>query len=236
MKYTKDQVKHYTDIIERLPIQAQGHARQIVAVNNPATVDKALNEYISTLDDVEQIPVQDIDIIQIENDIQGIINKTVLKLGLDTDTDLIRAPQRLFGAVCADIGKYIRPMLVSHESDTNINIDLIIRLVPVYYQLCDRYNKAVLYDHLAGFLGISRDYLSNIEDKLTSAGLSIAKKREASLTAGAIDTPVGTIAALNHLHGWTTNRTETTKQIETVVIYPKLVDIKKNQLSDHSEQ
>ena len=169
-----------------------------------------------------------------------------------TEADLLKAPQRVFGAVSDYVGEKVfkgEKILKSVPYDdkgpytTNNNrydIGKISDVLNLYYSICKEYNKAFLMDYAAGFLAVDDQTLYNLSEKLTSAGFDIFKKRESSLAAGIVDgksSPVGALAVLNKFHNWSGASSNRTEVRETTVVYPVLVDINKNKsdfISDNS--
>ena len=165
------------------------------------------------------------DINTVRSDIYHYIRE-YLNLHDMTEADLLKAPQRVFGAVSDYVGEKVfkgEKILKSVPYDdkgpytTNNNqydIDKMSDVLNLYYSICKEYNKAFLLDYAAGFLAVRDQTLYNIAEKLTESGFDIFKKRESSLAAGIVDgksSPVGSLAVLNRFHGWAgtgSNRTE----------------------------
>lgn len=179
---------------------------------------------------------------EIKDRIRQTINEYLLIHDME-QSDMIKAPQRIFGALSDYIGEKVfkdtKILKMTPYDDkgayiTNNNaydVDKIADILGFYFTLCKEYNKAFLLDYAAGFLGITEQTLYNISDKLTSAGFELGKKRENSLAAGIVDgkqSPVGALAALNHWHGWSGTSSNRTEVRETTVVYPVLVDINKS--------
>lgn len=176
-----------------------------------------------------------IDTVALTSDIMDLIHNYLVMSGLEDEKDLVKAPQRFWGAVCSYIGDNLIKPIVKPVStvyangnrvmDTTIDIPKLADCLKVYCKLCDKYNKAVLIDHAANFAGVSRAYLFNVREKLTPWGLDIWKKREDSIIAGILDGRSGNVTGsaivLNHDYGYATNQTHTEKK-ETIVLYPAL--------------
>ena len=182
------------------------------------------------------------DINAVRSDIYHYIRE-YLNLHDMTETDLLKAPQRVFGAVSDYVGEKVfkgEKILKSVPYDdkgpyiTNNNqydIGKMSDVLNLYYSICKEYNKAFLMDYAAGFLAVDDQTLYNLSEKLTSAGFDLFKKRESSLAAGIVDgksSPVGSLAVLNRFHGWAGTGSNRTEVRETTVMYPVLVDINKN--------
>lgn len=182
------------------------------------------------------------DINTVRSDIYHYIRE-YLNLHDMTEADLLKAPQRVFGAVSDYVGEKVfkgERILKSVPYDdkgpytTNNNqydIDKVQAILSLYYSICKEYNKAFLLDYAAGFLAVRDQTLYNIAEKLTESGFDIFKKREASLAAGIVDgksSPVGSLAVLNRFHGWAGTGANRTEVRETTVMYPVLVDINKS--------
>lgn len=218
-------------------------------INTPATVETVQNKpvngfetvsdnrqnQIERVEDTEIIQNDKIDSVKLTSEIMDLIHNYILISGLEDDKDLVKAPQRFFGAVCSYIGdnliksivKPMKPVLVGKRivADNSVDIYKLADCLKIYCKLCDKYNKAVMVDHAANFSGLSRSYLFNIKDKLTPLGVDLWKKREDSIIAGILDGKSGNITGsaivLNHDYGYATNQTHTEKK-ETIVIYPSL--------------
>lgn len=183
-----------------------------------------------------------IDTVALTSDIMDLIHNYIVMSGLEDEKDLVKAPQRFWGAVCSYIGdNLIKPIVKpvntvyangNRVMDTTIDIPKLADCLKVYCKLCDKYNKAVLIDHAANFAGVSRAYLFNVREKLTPWGLDIWKKREDSIIAGILDGRSGNVTGsaivLNHDYGYATNQTHTEKK-ETIVLYPALTSHQENQ-------
>ena len=182
------------------------------------------------------------DINAVRSDIYHYIRE-YLNLHDMTEADLLKAPQRVFGAVSDYVGEKVfkgEKILksVPYERNGNIttnnnryDIDKISDVLNLYYSICKEYNKAFLMDYAAGFLAVDDQTLYNLAEKLTSKGFDIFKKRESSLAAGIVDgksSPVGSLAVLNRFHGWAGTGANRTEVRETTVMYPVLVDINKS--------
>lgn len=176
-----------------------------------------------------------IDTVALTSDIMDLIYNYLIMSGLEDDKDLVKAPQRFWGAVCSYIGdnlikpivKPMKPVTVGKRivADNSVDVHKLAECLKIYCNLCNKYNKAVMVDHAANFSGLSRAYLFNIKDKLTPFGIDLWKKREDSIIAGILDGKSGNITGsaivLNHDYGYATNQTHTEKK-ETIVIYPSL--------------
>ena len=250
--WTHEELNRVTSELQKIPVEdrkaikdsiksmdtAQQALEAIRAVLSPNTVETTLNtenEPIKPLERVQGETVSNnLDIEQLTDTIHQYILDYCIKNGMDTDTDLIKAPQRIWGAVSHYIGKNVfsepRLLFEPHKPNT-IDIYKVVQVIPIYYTLCDRYNKAVLIDYVAYFLGVSDDWIYQNTEKLTTFGIDLRKKREDSLTACIVDgkqSPVGALAVLNHFHGWNTASKRTERTTERVIAYPVLVDINKD--------
>lgn len=220
-------------------------------INPPATVETSENKPVNgsetdiisdnrqnQLERVENADIiQDdkIDSVLLTSEIMDLIHNYLIMSGLEDDKDLIKAPQRFWGAVCSYIGdnlikpivKPMKPAVMGGRivSDNTVDIPKLAECLKIYCKLCDKYNKAVMVDHAANFSGLSRSFIFNIKDKLTPSGVDLWKKREDSIIAGILDGKSGNITGsaivLNHDYGYATNQTHTEKK-ETIVIYPSL--------------
>lgn len=158
--------------------------------------------------------------------------------------DLTKAPQRQFTALSTYIGDNLfkgnRILWDKTPVDNGSAMavynymydwDIVACMVSFYITMCNLYNKAFLFDGIAGFLHMSENTLKDNNDKLTARGIDIYKKHEDMLSAGIIDgkqSPVGILAHLNHYHGWTSGQTHTERK-ETIVLYPALTSHQDNQ-------
>lgn len=157
--------------------------------------------------------------------------------------DMRKAEQSIFTACCIDIGKtFFKPSdilrsteLKDYGSATITNnhaydINKVCKALEVFDYIANLYGKTFTIWAGSAFCGISDSYMYDRQDVLTVAGVGIKKKAEQSLndiiTAGKRN-PTGAICILNAKHGYNTGNQGTTERIkETVVIYPKLIDIK----------
>lgn len=157
--------------------------------------------------------------------------------------DMRKAEQSIFTACCMDIGKtFFKPSdilrsteLKDYGSATITNnhaydINKVCKALEVFDYIANLYGKTFTIWAGSAFCGISDSYIYDRQDVLTVSGVGIRKKAEQSLndiiTAGKRN-PTGAICILNAKHGYNTGNQGTTERIkETVVIYPKLVDIK----------
>lgn len=159
--------------------------------------------------------------------------------------DLTKAPQRFFTALSAYIGDNLfKGTKILKETSTidngscmpstcdRYNWDRVAACVSLYVNLCNLYNKSFLFDGIAAFLGCGENTLKDNNEKLTQRGVDIYEKREASLSAGVVDTKTtnvtGLLAGLNHWHQWSGTGSNRTEVRETTVMYPVLVDINKS--------
>lgn len=241
-KAVKDSIKDLDSVQQALSVissvKAVINQNKPVLANQGAT-DRQTSENPSTeqLERVNGETVSDnLNIEQLTDTINQYILDYCIKNGMDADTDLIKAPQRIWGAVSHYIGKHVfsepRILFELHKPNT-IDIYKVVQVIPIYYTLCDKYNKAVLIDYVAYFLGVSDQWLYDHTTKLTALGIDLQKKREDSLTACIVDgkqSPVGALAVLNHFHGWNTASTRTERTTEKVIAYPVLVDINKDKV------
>ena len=178
----------------------------------------------------------------IRSDINALINQFIAVHGIE---DLTKAPQRQFMALSSYIGQnYFKNSKILKDSTPRDNgsaaifcnreydIPKLAACISLYSDICSLYNKAFLFDGIASFLGCSENTLKENNDKLTSFGVDIYQKREASLSSGAVDPKTtnitGLLAALNHWHNWSGASTSRTEVRETTVVYPVLVDINKS--------
>ena len=205
---------------------------QVLTVNNSNIQDN------NVLERVQGEELTNLDILSIQASISDLIRSYSLQIGYNDDTDLIKAPQRVWGAVCSFIGDnlirdIVKPMnrLKTKRgqiiTDNTVDIHKLAECLKLYTKLCDKYNKAVLIDHAANFAGLSRAYVFNVRDKLTPLGIDLWKKREDSIISGMLDgksaNVTGCAILLNHDYGYATNTTHTEKK-ETIVIYPTLTN------------
>ena len=221
-------------------------------INTPATVGTVENNPVNgsetdiisdnRINQIERVEnadiIQDdkIDSVLLTSEIMELINNYLIMSGLEDDKDLVKAPQRFWGAVCSYIGdnliksivKPMNPVKIDDRHivrDNSVDIYKLADCLKIYCKLCDKYNKAVMVDHAANFSGLSRTYIFNIREKLTPLGVDLWKKREDSIIAGILDGKSGNVTGsaivLNHDYGYATNQTHTEKK-ETIVIYPSL--------------
>ena len=184
----------------------------------------------------------DFNIDTIRSDINAMINTFTSIHGIE---DLTKAPQRQFMALSSYIGQnYFKKSKILRDDTPRDNgsavtfynrdydIPRLAACISLYFDICSLYNKAFLYDGVASFIGCSENTLRENADKLTSFGIDLNQKREASLSSGAVDPKTtnitGLLAALNHWHGWSGTNTNRTEVRETTVVYPVLVDINKS--------
>ena len=157
--------------------------------------------------------------------------------------DMRKAEQSIFTACCIDIGKtFFKPSDVLRSTElkdygsatiTNnhsYDINKVCKALEVFDYIANLYGKTFTIWAGSAFCGISDSYMYDRQDVLTVSGVGIRKKAEQSLndiiTAGKRN-PTGAICILNAKHGYNTGNQGTTERIkETVVIYPKLIDIK----------
>jgi len=217
-------------------------------INTPATVETIENKPIngSEMDSISDNPQNQLervngDIVNGDFNINEIKDNVLHLITVFCDTydiqDLTKAPQRQFTALSTFIGDNLfkgnrilwdKTPVDNGSAMTVYNYmydwDIVACMVSFYITICNLYNKAFLFDGVAGFLHMSENTLKDNNDKLTARGIDIYKKHEDMLSAGIIDgkqSPVGILAHLNHYHGWTTGQTHTEKK-ETIVIYPSL--------------
>ena len=212
------------------------------AINGNRTEIQGKSNQLERVTDSGIVKDDKIDTVQLTSDIMDLIHNYIVMSGLEDEKDLVKAPQRFWGAVCSYIGdNLIKPIVKpvntvyangNRVMDTTIDIPKLADCLKVYCKLCDKYNKAVLIDHAANFAGVSRAYLFNVREKLTPWGLDIWKKREDSIIAGILDGKSGNVTGsaivLNHDYGYATNQTHTEKK-ETIVLYPALTSHQENQ-------
>ncbi len=190
---------------------------------------------------------------EIKDRIRQTINEYLLIHDME-ESDMIKAPQRIFGALSDYIGEKVfkgtktlrrTPYDTKAINPTNNNaydVNKIADALGFYFTLCKEYNKTFLLDYAAGFLAVDNQTFYNLAEKLTPLGFDVFQKREESLAAGIVDgkqSPVGALAALNHWHGWSGTNTNRTEVRETTVVYPVLVDINKSSretISDKQSQ
>lgn len=157
--------------------------------------------------------------------------------------DMRKAEQSIFTACCIDIGKtFFKPSDVLRSTElkdygsatiTNnhaYDVNKVCKALEVFDYIANLYGKTFTIWAASAFCGISDSYMYDRQDVLTVAGVGIRQKAEQSLndiiTAGKRN-PTGAICILNAKHGYNTGNQGTTERIkETVVIYPKLIDIK----------
>lgn len=238
-KAVKDSIKDLDSVQQALSVIAS--VKAVISQNKPVLANQGTTDHQTTENPVlERVNGEtvsnNLDIEQLTDTINRYILDYCIKNGMDTDTDLIKAPQRIWGAVSHYIGKHVfsepRILFEPHKPNT-IDIYKVVQVIPIYYTLCDKYNKAVLIDYVAYFLGVSDQWMYDHTTKLTTLGVDLAKKREDSLTACIVDgkqSPVGALAVLNHFHGWNTASTRTERTTEKVIAYPVLVDINKDKV------
>lgn len=217
-------------------------------INPPTASDKAENKPVNTsiidnTSDNRQNQLERVngDIVNGDFNINEIKDNVLHLITVFCDTydiqDLTKAPQRQFTALSTFIGDNLfkgnrilwdKTPVDNGSAMTVYNYmydwDIVACMISFYITICNLYNKAFLFDGIAGFLHMSENTLKDNNDKLTARGIDIYKKHEDMLSAGIIDgkqSPVGILAHLNHYHGWTTGQTHTEKK-ETIVIYPSL--------------
>ena len=215
-----------------------------ISQNNPIKVSASGDQAAERLERVqgEASSPYYFDIDEIKDRIRQTINEYLLIHDME-QSDMVKAPQRLFGALSDYVGdkvfkgtKTLRrtPYDKKAINPTNNNaydVDKIADVLGFYFTLCKEYNKTFLLDYAAGFLAVDNQTFYNLADKLTPLGFDVFQKREESLAAGIVDgkqSPVGALAALNHWHGWSGASTNRTEVRETTVVYPVLVDINKS--------
>lgn len=229
------------------PVSDSDHGN--IPINTKTSENKPVTASDNQLERVKDSPTFDIDEISLK--VRESIQVYCLQHDME-NIDMIKAPQRIWGACSSFIGKNVfkasgvlkqtklkqapgQPFLTTNNA---LDIDRVVSAINLYIDLCNEYNKAVLVDYIALFCGVSDSWLYENSEKLTALGMDLPKKREQSLTASLVDgkiNPTGTIATLNHFHGWTTGHTHTEKK-ETVVIYPVLSgDIKSDNLIASTE-
>lgn len=164
--------------------------------------------------------------------------------------DLSKAPQRVFMALSAYIGDNLfrgSDLLKDKIPRDNgsafpttcgrYDLHKVAYCIKIYYDMCNLYNKAFLFDGVSAFLACSENFLKENNKELTTLGCDIYQKREASLSASAMDTKTqnitGILAGLNHWHGWT-KESKTIHENHTVIMYPSLGEIQSSpQITDN---
>ena len=157
--------------------------------------------------------------------------------------DMRKAEQPIFQACCMDIGKYFfkstdvlrSRVLVDNGSCTKTtnnaySLQAVETVLSIYSYIVSLYNKVFTVWGASAFCGVSDDFMYDHMGELTVSGSGLKQKAEFSLndniTSGRRN-PTGSICILNSKHGYSTGSQGTTERIkETVVIYPKLIDIK----------
>lgn len=230
---------------------SKGTKGQVKAKQPLKTPVKASSDRPQELERVNgEIMRDNFNIDVIRSDIQAMINTFTSIHGIE---DLTKAPQRQFMALSSYIGQnYFKKFKLLRDNTPRDNgsaltfynrdydIPKLAACINLYFDICGLYNKAFLYDGVASFIGCSENTLRENSEKLTSVGIDLSQKREASLSAGVVDsktTNMGLLAALNHWHNWSGASTSRTEVRETTVVYPVLVDINKNKsdlISDNS--
>jgi hypothetical protein len=226
----------YTDKGENIPLKASKSQNKAINTSKSAMIEETVeNEPPSKLERVKNSPLFDLD--DITNKVRESIQIYCIQHDME-NTDMIKAPQRIWAACSSYVGKNVfkasgllkqtelsravgQPFMTTNNA---LDIDKVISAINLYIDLCNEYNKAVLVDYIALFCGISDSWIYENMEKLTQKGMDLSKKRECSLTASLVDgktNPTGTIATLNHFHGWTTGTSHTEKK-ETIIIYPSL--------------
>lgn len=222
---------------------SKGTKGQVKAKQPLKTPVKASSDRPQELERVNgEIMRDNFNIDVIRSDIQAMINTFTSIHGIE---DLTKAPQRQFMALSSYIGQnYFKKSKILRDNTPRDNgsavtfynrdydIPRLAACISLYFDICSLYNKAFLYDGVASFIGCSENTLRENSEKLTSFGIDLNQKREASLSSGAVDPKTtnitGLLAALNHWHNWSGTSVNRTEVRETTVVYPVLVDINKS--------
>lgn len=242
--------KQKTDTLKNKPVNAlkrstgENVPRQD---ENPVTglyapLKRATGEIVPDLSDIDGLTDSIIDYIE----------SWTVKHKLD---DMRKADQPIFQACCMDIGKHFfkstdvlrSRVLVDNGSCTKTtnnaySLQAVESVLSIYSYIVSLYNKVFTVWGASAFCGVSDDFMYDHMGELTVSGSGLKQKAEYSLndniTSGKRN-PTGSICILNSKHGYSTGTAGTTERIkETVVIYPKLIDIKQppKALTDVVEQ
>lgn len=200
----------------------------VTGLNNP--LKRATGEIVPDLSDIDGLTDSIIDYIE----------EWTVKHKID---DMRKADQPIFQACCMDIGKYFfksadvlrSRVLIDNGSCTKTNsnsysLQAVESVLSIYSYIVSLYNKVFTVWGASAFCGVSDDFMYDHMGELTVSGSGLKQKAEYSLndniTSGKRN-PTGSICILNSKHGYSTGTAGTTERIkETVVIYPKLIDIK----------
>jgi len=225
---------------KKSPAKPVKHPEAVKGSIKPLETVKALEKPLERVQG--DIMTDNFDIMEIKARVDALISSYT---SIHDIQDLTKAPQRFFTALSAYIGDNLfkGTKILKDTSTINngscmpstcdrYNWDRVAACISLYVNLCNLYNKSFLFDGIAAFLGCGENTLKDNNEKLTQRGVDIYEKREASLSAGVVDTKTtnvtGLLAGLNHWHQWSGTGANRTEVRETTVMYPVLVDINKS--------
>jgi len=128
--------------------------------------------------------------------------------------DMRKASPLIFGAMCADIGQYIKHSRILKDNTRSAvgacpsatcnryDAGRVVALYAIYERLCGEFDKIPFQEIFAAFCGVGQSYIKEFRQDLTSSGLDIAKNTKTSemlaIRRAASRDPVGRLAILNN--------------------------------------